>query len=81
MMTLAKHLAGALQAASKGNAHTAAPTAAVLWPDNERQWEPALGRLRQSMPNLLTLGSYDVDRRTGPAIWLKCAMEIGRAHV
>lgn len=74
MMTLAKHLAGALQAASKGNAHTAAPTAAVLWPDNERQWEPALGRLRQSMPNLLTLGSYDVDRRTGPAIWLKCAM-------
>jgi len=64
----------ALQGAAKGNSHTAAPTAAVLWPDKERQWELAIGLFRQAMPNLLTLGTYDLESRTGPAIWLKCAM-------
>lgn len=64
----------ALQGAAKGNSHTAAPMAAVLWPDKERQWELAIGLFRQAMPNLLTLGTYDLESRTGPAIWLKCAM-------
>lgn len=74
MMDLAGLLANSLQSAAKGNSHTAAPTAAVLWPDKDRQWEPAIGLMRQAMPNLLTLGAYDVERRSGPAIWLKCAM-------
>ena len=73
-MRLISFLAASLQASAKGNSHTAAPAAAVLWPDKDRQWEPAIGRLRQAMPSLLTLGSRDVGRRSGPAIWLKCAM-------
>lgn len=73
-MSLARHLAESLLAASKGNAHTAAPAAAVLWPDKDSQWQPTLGRLRQSMPNLLTLGPYDARTRTGPTVWLKCAI-------
>lgn len=32
---------------------------------------PALKRL---MPGLVALGSYDPEQRTGPAIWLKCAI-------
>lgn len=60
--------------AAEGNSHTAAPTTALLWPDKDRMWEPALGRLRQALPNLLTLGTFNKDSRTGPAIWLKCAM-------
>lgn len=67
-------LVRALQGTAKGNSHTAAPTAAVLWPDKDHHWEPAIGLLRQAMPNLLTLGTYDVERHSGPAIWLKCAM-------
>jgi len=63
-----------LSKAAVGNSHTAAPTAAVLWPDKDRQWEPAIGLMRHAIPNLLTLGAYDVERRSGPAIWLKCAM-------
>ena len=74
MMSLVRLLATTLQAAAKGNSNTAAPTAAVLWPDKDRQWEPAIGLIRQSMSNLLTLGNFDVERRSGPAIWLKCAM-------
>ncbi|WP_085318438.1 BREX-1 system phosphatase PglZ type B [Derxia lacustris] len=73
-MTVLSRLAELLTKAADGNSHTAAPTAAVLWPDKDRQWEPAIGRMRQVMPNLLTLGSYDVESRSGPSIWLKCAM-------
>lgn len=72
--TVLSRLAELLGKAAAGNSHTAAPTAAVLWPDKDRQWEPAIGHMRQSMPNLLTLGTYDVESRSGPAIWLKCAM-------
>lgn len=72
--TVLARLAELLGKAAAGNSHTAAPTAAVLWPDKERQWESAIGLLRQTMPNLLTLGRYDVQSRSGPAIWLKCAM-------
>jgi hypothetical protein len=74
MALLSNALAEAVLSAAKGNSHTAAPTAAVLWPDKDRQWEPAIDLLRQAMPNLLTLGSYDVERRSGPSIWLKCAL-------
>ncbi len=63
-----------LSKASASNTHTSAPTAAVLWPDKDRQWEPVIGLMRQTLPSLLTLGTYDVERRTGPAIWIKCAM-------
>lgn len=73
-VTVLSRLAELLGKAAAGNSHTAAPTAAVLWPDKDRQWEPAIGLMRQMMPNLLTLGAYDVESRSGPAIWLKCAM-------
>jgi len=74
MTAVSSALAEAVLSAAKGNSHTAATAGAVLWPDKDRQWEPVIGLIRQSMPNLLTLGTYDVESRTGPAIWLKCAM-------
>jgi len=49
----------------------------VLWPDNERQWEPVLPVLRERLPHLLTLGPYAANCKTGPAIWLRCM--IGRS--
>lgn len=73
-MTIAKHLASALQAAAKSNLHTAAPMAAVLWLDKEAQWQAALPALQQLMPNLFVLGPYAPEQKTGPAIWLKCAI-------
>ncbi len=64
----------AVAAQAKGNSHTAAPAVAVLWPDKERQWEVALPALKQLLPGLLELGAYDPASRSGPAIWLKCAI-------
>lgn len=72
--TVLSRLVELLGNAAAGNAHTAAPSAAVLWSDKDRQWEPAIGLIRKSMPNLLTLGAYNIKSRSGPAIWLKCAM-------
>lgn len=51
--------------------------AVILWPDKERQWEPVMPVLRERLPNLLTLGPYVVNCKTGPAIWLRCM--IGRS--
>lgn len=72
--TVMARLSAALTSASAGNSHAAAPAVAVLWTDKERQWESAVARLRSALPQLLTLGDYQPDRRTGPAIWLKCAI-------
>jgi molecular chaperone DnaK len=43
-------LAELLTKAAAGNSHTAAAAVAVLWTDKDRQWEPAVGRLRQPCP-------------------------------
>ena len=71
---LSEVLATSLKAAAKGNSHTAAPAAAVLWPDKEGQWQPALPALMALMPSLFVLGPYKPEQRSGPAIWLKCAI-------
>jgi hypothetical protein len=71
---LAQALTDALHSAAKGNSHTTTPAAAVLWPDKERQWEAALPTLKQLLPGLFELGSYDPAVRSGPAVWLKCAI-------
>jgi hypothetical protein len=46
--------------------------AVILWPDKEHQWEPLLPVLRERLPHLLTLGTYNVGTSTGPAVWLRC---------
>lgn len=72
--TVLSCLTEALGKAAAGNSHAAAPAAAVLWTDKERQWESVLGPLLQALPQLVALGTYQPERRTGPAIWLKCAI-------
>ena len=48
--------------------------AAILWTDAKGEWKPLLPLLRERLPQLLMLGPYDPRKRTGPAIWLKCAI-------
>ncbi len=48
--------------------------ACVLWPDRDRQWEAIIPRLQDELPELLVLGDYYADKRTGPAIWLRCIL-------
>ena len=48
---------------------------AVLWTDADGQWGPLAAQLRLSMPEFLTFGDYHPEKRIGPAIWLRCAIE------
>ena len=50
------------------------PPLCVLWPDRDRQWEPALPRLLEDIPELIALGAYAPESRTGPAIWIRCTV-------
>ncbi|MFZ4625235.1 MAG: BREX-1 system phosphatase PglZ type B, partial [Rhodoferax sp.] len=73
-MTLTDKLIESVLAAAKVNRNVQSPAAAVLWTDKEQQWEAVAAELKSHMPGLLTLGDHDNAQRTGPAIWLKCAI-------
>ncbi len=48
--------------------------AALLWPDEAREWEP-IAQLVGGRVRLLTLGDFDADQRRGPAYWLRCVID------
>ncbi len=48
--------------------------AAILWSDPSGEWGPVVQLLREQVQHLLTLGSYDLGHKTGPAIWIKCVI-------
>jgi hypothetical protein len=73
-LTMTRTVVEALQLAARGNSQAAVPAAVVLWPDKECQWQAALPALKAVMPSLCVLGTYDPEQRSGPAIWLKCAI-------
>jgi len=50
------------------------PPVCVLWPDKERLWEAVVPRIQGEMPELFLLGGYAPEKRTGPALWLRCAL-------
>ena len=52
-----------------------APPVAILWTDAEGQWQPILPALRAVFPWVYTLGKYNPETKTGPAIWLKCIVD------
>ena len=51
------------------------PPAAILWTDARREWSSLLPAARLHIPELLVLGDYSPDDRTGPAIWLRCVVD------
>lgn len=63
-----------LNAAAFNSGDSVAP-AAVLWADVEGEWLPIVAKLQELMPQLIILGDYDPQRKTGPAIWIRCVIE------
>lgn len=70
--TLGEAIASAICSSAKGNSHTSSPAAAVLWPDKDGVWLSAIPALRQHIPGLCILGTYNPEEWTGPVVWLKC---------
>ncbi len=71
--TFAQHLVASLRTAAHAYAagDQVAPCA-VLWTDPERLWESVLPDLQALLPELFVLGSYALEKRSGPALWLRC---------
>ena len=62
----------ALRQAENHNSSIMVKPEVILWPDPERQWEEVIPTLQEDIPQLLTYGSHNPEKRQGPAIWLKC---------
>ncbi|HXG47420.1 MAG TPA: BREX-1 system phosphatase PglZ type B [Methylomirabilota bacterium] len=73
--TLLEAVRQSLAHAARYNPGDVVAPAAVLWTDADSQWRPVVEQLRGLMPELLTLGDYGAETRTGPAIWLRCVIE------
>jgi hypothetical protein len=74
MPTFFNDLVSSLQKATEYNSNDTVAPAAVLWPDEKHEWIQLAPRLRTVLPQVLTLGPYDPNRRTGPAIWIRCVL-------
>ncbi|MBM9536182.1 BREX-1 system phosphatase PglZ type B [Desulfobulbus alkaliphilus] len=48
------------------------PPCVVLWADPDRLWKSVIPELQVLLPELYLLGSYSPEKRTGPALWLRC---------
>lgn len=71
--TVREALLTSLEKAARHNRSDVVAPAAVLWTDMERHWEKVVPSLREEAA-ILTLGDYDPENLTGPAIWLRCAV-------
>ena len=49
--------------------------AAILWTDPKREWLPLVDLLRGRVGEFLVLGDYQPERRTGPAVWVRCVVD------
>ncbi len=74
-MKLIDLLAQEVRASAAYNSNVQEAPSVVLWTDKQRQWESALPLLQAALPELIVLGNYAPERKTGPAIWIKCVVE------
>ena len=73
--TVIEALVRSLDVAAAHNPSDTERPVAILWTDRDSQWLPVLPRPGGLMPQLLTLGEYAPEERTGPSIWLRCVVE------
>ncbi len=73
-MLIIERLLKAIRDAAIHNPDVQAAPSCILWSDGDRQWEPVAARLQAELPGMFILGDYDIENRTGPAIWLRCVI-------
>ncbi|MCK5355824.1 MAG: hypothetical protein KAJ63_11940, partial [Methyloprofundus sp.] len=73
-MQLIDYLVEQLRGSANYNSAVQIKPAAILWTDVECQWQSAMPSIKQYLPELVELGDYKPEERTGPAIWVKCAI-------
>lgn len=74
MIRVVDRLVSAIRKAAEYNSASQVAPCCILWPDGDRQFESAVPLLLKEMPELLVLGGFDEPNRTGPALWIRCAL-------
>jgi len=74
MAKIIELLIQSIRSAARHNPEAQTAPACILWPDHGRQWEAVIPRLQEELPELVILGDYCPEKRTGPAIWLRCVV-------
>ena len=73
-MRVLDRLVSAVRNAAVFNPEVQEAPACILWPDRDRQWNAIIPVVQAELPELISLGDYVPESRTGPAIWLRCAI-------
>jgi len=73
--TLLEAVRKSLESAARSHPGDMVPPAALLWCDPEGEWKALISLLLPQVPELYTLGDYEPEKRTGPAIWLRCIVD------
>ena len=82
MSSVIKHIVKAIRGSAIFNPDVQVAPACILWPDKDRQWEDIIPRLQDELGELFILGDYHPEKRTGPAIWLRCVrVAVQRSHL
>ena len=71
--TVLDRLVVALDRALDFDPNVVDPPIAVLWPDEDRQWETAVSALQQRK-RVVRFGTFDSTCCQGPAYWLRCVV-------
>jgi hypothetical protein len=74
MAKIIELLIQSIRSAARYNPEVQTSPACILWPDHSRQWEAVIPRLQEELPELVILSDYCPEKRTGPAIWLRCVV-------
>ena len=51
------------------------PPVAILWTDPKQEWLPLVDLLLERVEECLVLGKHQPERRTGPAVWVRCVVD------
>ena len=73
MTTIKDALVESIANAGRGIEGHEAAAAAILWTDPERLWSSVVDQLSDEL-DVLTIGDYDPDAQTGPAIWIRAQL-------
>jgi hypothetical protein len=73
-MRLTEHLVKSIHDSAIFNSEVQVAPACILWPDKDKQWEAVIPRLQNELSELMVLGDYAPENRTGPAVWLRCVI-------
>lgn len=71
-MKVYEHLQKSIQDAAIYNPEIQSAPVCILWPDRDHQWEAVIPVLQAELPELMILGDYYPEKKSGPAIWLRC---------